>query len=169
MSEKTLIKREDAILQAVNGFNASEGEYIQFLVKNKENKYATILGLDNQETSWIFKKLVNGEWVEIPESELPKSCKITLPETKTQEEKEPVKALPSIRQSIDKLEELTVKLDMVSSLINILDKANEDYDIALVLRDVNNRLSGLQSELGGITTNLIQGCQDKEQLALNLA
>jgi len=170
MSEVKLIKREDAMLLAIGGFKVGGEEYTQFFVRTPDNKMAKILGLDGKETCSIYKKLINGELVEIPESLLPAGIKITIPGEKKQEAAKLEKAFPTIEQSVSKIESICLKLDTILATTSVMEKAcdGENDDFSIMLRDINNKIYEYQGELSEISTNLNRACQEKEQSELIL-
>lgn len=142
-----LIERKEAKLLHINGFKRNEGEYGQFLVRTKDNKPATMLDIDGNEVSMIYKKLINGEWLEIPESSLPEGIKYT----------ELEKTLRETEKYSVRLESMCLNLDTILAITSVMERAcdGKDEDFSIMLRDINNKIYKHQCELNEIADSLI--------------
>ncbi len=141
MKENELTIKAKGLL--IQGWDTPEGKYREYILKKIEDdgNLGRIIGK-------VFKKLVDGEWVEISEKDLPEG--LIMKPNKTicpdyYKENAQIKEFTDILKTINNENcELEEKLKLISSLLTVCELAarNADMEIDLQLSDVLWETSG---------------------------
>ncbi len=168
MKNKNKEINEGLELKAFDGYKVPEGEFKEFLFVNKATGKTTKgINLNGEEVSFIYKKLVNDEWIEISREEMPKGtimraenyselCK-TSQEDKTSTKSEEISQ--NLSNIANKFTGLYIDLELISSLLSVLEDATkeENYRISHVIREIGEKTFQFSNELGKVESSIREG------------